>query len=96
MSINLLPFDETIRVYLLNKQGDNLSRLGKFDDAIGCYDKALEIEPDNVYILNNKAIALLNAGDLDGAYKASTIAYNYSPSSPIVLYWRGFILEVLG
>ena len=48
-------------VYLLNKQGDNLSRLGRFDDAISCYDKALKFEPDNEYILNNKAIALLNA-----------------------------------
>ena len=27
-------------VYLLNKQGDNLSRLGHFDQAIFCYDKA--------------------------------------------------------
>ena len=56
----------------------------------------MEIEPDNVYILNNKAIALLNSGNINEAYKASTIAYNFTPSSPIVLYWRGFILEILG
>ena len=78
-----------------NKQGDNLSRLGRFIDAIECYDKALKIEPDNIYILNNKAIALLNSGNINEAYKVSTIAYNYRPSSPIVLYWRGFILEML-
>ena len=54
-------------VYLLNKQGDNLSRLGHFDQAIFCYDKALKIEPHNEYILNNKAIALLNSGKLDDA-----------------------------
>ena len=60
---NLYPKD----VYLLNKQGDNLSRLGEFSKAIECYDNALKIEPDNEYILNNKAIALLNSGQIEEA-----------------------------
>ncbi len=75
-------------VYLLNKQGDNLSRLGHFDQAILCYDKALKIEPHNEYILNNKAIALLNSGKLDDALKVSDIALAINRTVQLFLYWR--------
>ena len=82
-------------VYLLNKKGDNLSRLDRFDESIECYNKALEIEGDNEYIWNNKAIAMLNSGNIEEALIASDGALEANPDNPVVLYWRGFILEIL-
>ena len=96
---------------MITKRADILFDSGKFDKSTMCYEAALrldphdvyllnkqgeEYEPANIYILNNKAIALLNSGNINEALKVSNIAYNYRPSSPIVLYWRGFILEMLG
>lgn len=81
--------------YILNKIGDNLSRLGKFDKALECYNKALAIEKDNEYIWNNKAIAMLNSGKYDDALIANDEAMKINSKNPSVLYWRGFILEIL-
>ena len=83
-----LCYDAALRidpsdVYLLNKQGDNLTRLNRFDEAIECYDKALAID------------AMLNSGNVEEALKASDSALKANPDSAVVLYWRGFILEIL-
>ena len=75
-------------VYLLNKKGDNLTRLGKFKEALNC-------DKNNEYIWNNKAIALLNSGNPQDALKASDEAIKINSSDTSILYWRGFILEVL-
>ncbi|MDR2966860.1 MAG: tetratricopeptide repeat protein [Methanobacteriaceae archaeon] len=82
-------------VYLLNKKGDNLTRLGMFEDALECYDKALAIENTNEYIWNNKAIAMLNSERYEEALIANNKAMSINPKNSVILYWRGFILELL-
>ncbi len=82
-------------VYLLNKKGDNLSRLGRFDEAIKCYDKAIKLDNNNEYIYNNKAIALLNSNQPQKALKCSDKAMEINDENEVVLYWRGFIMEML-
>ena len=45
---------------VLNNKGNALSKQGKYDETIECYDKALELRPDYANVLNNKGIALSN------------------------------------
>ena len=43
-----------------NNDGAKLSKLGKFEEAIECYDKAIEINPNFFLALGNKGLALFN------------------------------------
>ena len=38
---------------------------------------------------------MLNSGNIEEALEASDGALNANPNNPVVLYWRGFILEIL-
>ena len=38
---------------------------------------------------------MLNSGNVEEALKASDSALKANPDSAVVLYWRGFILEIL-
>ena len=49
--------DDSLFFEFLDK-GDKLSELGKYEDAIGCYDLALAINPNDCKIWNNRGIAL--------------------------------------
>ena len=46
----------------LYNKGNALFVLGKYDAAIEWYDRALEIEPENVDALDNKGVALFVLG----------------------------------
>ncbi|HSF50891.1 MAG TPA: tetratricopeptide repeat protein [Nitrososphaeraceae archaeon] len=52
---NNVTSDEAIE---LNEKGVALGSLGKYDEAIVLYDKALAIEPNNALALNDKNLAL--------------------------------------
>ena len=43
-----------------NNDGVKLSKLGKFEDAIECYDRAIEIDPNFFLAWGNKGLALFN------------------------------------
>ena len=47
-------------------RGIALNQIRKYSDAITCFDEALRLDPENV-ALNNKAIAMAELGDTDGA-----------------------------
>ena len=51
----------------LEARGLALSSLGKFQEAITWYDKALETSPTDTFILENKAVALSELGKYDEA-----------------------------
>jgi tetratricopeptide (TPR) repeat protein len=44
-------------------------RLDQNDEAVGCFDRALQIEPDNIMALTNKAVSLYNLGKIDESFK---------------------------
>ena len=41
-----------------NNKGNALVDLGKPEEAIKCFDKALELNPDNKTIIDNKKLAV--------------------------------------
>jgi tetratricopeptide (TPR) repeat protein len=43
---------------VLKLKGVALLNLGNYEEAIKCYDKAIEIEPNNAEAWNNKGIVL--------------------------------------
>jgi tetratricopeptide (TPR) repeat protein len=44
-------------------------RLDQEEEAIGCYDRALQIEPDNIIALTNKAVSLYNLGKIEESFR---------------------------
>ena len=62
-------------------KGIALRNLEKYDEAIACYDKAIELEPDNAAAYYNKGIALQKHGNLDEAIEAYDEALKLDPSN---------------
>jgi tetratricopeptide (TPR) repeat protein len=48
------------QITLLNNKGMSLYNLGRFNESIAYFDKALAIDPNNVTTLDNKGLALLS------------------------------------
>ncbi len=61
------------------KEGYNLYKLGKFEEAIKCYDEVLKIDPKDIDALNNKGIVLGKLGKLDEAIKCYDEASKINP-----------------
>ena len=49
-------------VYALTNEGFALRELGRYDEAINWFDKALEVDSKDVYALTNKGVALDKLG----------------------------------
>jgi tetratricopeptide (TPR) repeat protein len=54
---------------LLREEGDILAKLGRNDEAIGCYARALEIAPRDIFVLGATGIALNRLGYIEEALK---------------------------
>jgi len=50
-----------------NNKGNALARLGKFEDALRCYDRALDIDPGYRGAWVNKGFVLTKLGRFDEA-----------------------------
>ncbi len=50
-----------------NNKGNTLARLGHFDEALACYERALEIDPDYRGAWVNKGYVLTKLGRYDEA-----------------------------
>jgi serine/threonine protein kinase len=75
------------------KHGNGLLSLGKFEDALTSYDRALEIEPGNDDIWFNRRITL----NILGRHEDSINSYNLDlESDPDIWYSRGNMLCKLG
>ena len=61
------------------KEGYDLYKLGKFEEAIKCYDEVLKIDPKDIDALNNKGIVLGKLGKLDEAIKCYDEASKINP-----------------
>lgn len=73
-------------------QTGNLYKAGhQFQEAVGYYDKALQIDPGNVAIRAEMASCLYYNGDVDGAIRQLQQALRYDPKDASSLFNLGMI-----
>ncbi|AEF95692.1 tetratricopeptide repeat protein [Methanotorris igneus] len=77
-------------------KGWDLQDSGKYLEAIECYDKALEIEPDFVEAWNNKGLALYELGRYSEAIKCYDKALEIDPNFAVAWYNKGLALKAIG
>lgn len=77
--------------------GDTYSQCQQWDSCFAAYDKALEIDPQNSYVLNNYAWHLATqGGDLKRAERMSQRAVQANPQDYNYLDTYGWILHLQG
>ena len=74
---------DTRDINSLINEGIALYEQGQYEDAITYYDKALEIDPNDIDALNNKELALSNLGDIEKHDNASSISIAQTNSDNI-------------
>lgn len=60
-------------------RGDALAHVGRHEEAIKCFDKALEVNPKHEGVWNNKGLALVNLGRFEEAIKYFDKAIELNP-----------------
>ncbi len=70
------PFD----AYAWNNKGVALSALGRHEEAIRCFDKAIEIQPEYTTAWKNKGVALQALGRETEAKEVMSLARKLGPS----------------
>jgi tetratricopeptide (TPR) repeat protein len=82
---------------MLRKGGDNLFIQGKYEEAIKCYDKALELDDKHTDGLtwNNKGMAFNNLGKYEEAIKCYDKMLEINPEDKYALNGKGYVLNQL-
>jgi len=70
--------------------------MGKYGEAIECYDKALEIDPDEAGVWYNTGIILILLGRYEEAVECYDKALEINPELEIALKNKAEALEKLG
>ena len=77
--------------------GDLYMRVGQLDSCFNHYEKALTLDPENSYVLNNYAYTLAtNGGDLKKAEKMSQKTIEKEPGNATYLDTYAWILHLQG
>jgi len=79
-----------------HNKGIALRKLGKYDEAIKAYDRAIDLDPKYASAWNNKGIALDELGKYDEAIKAYDKAIDLDPKYTSAWYNKGIALDELG
>ena len=78
------------------EQGNVLFNLGRDEESLVCYDKALEIDPNNVNAWNNKGDALFDLGRYEESLVCYDKALEIDPNNVDVWGSKGDALGRLG
>ncbi len=76
--------------------GINLSKQGRYSEAVAAYDKVVFIRPNNAYAWNNRGVALDNLGQYLEAVSSYDTAVSVQPAYAEAWYNRGLALRKLG
>ena len=69
---------------------------GKFQDAIHCFDRVIETEPDHAGAWNGRGICLKELGRYEEAIQCFDKVISLTPNDEEVYYNKGEALEKLG
>ncbi len=94
IEINILAFE--LDTQELNDKGYDLSKLGKYEESITYFDKALKMDPKNVYALSNTAFVLDKLSRYEEALPYLDKALEVEPKNVFALTEEGYALESLG
>lgn len=70
---------------MITKRADILFDSGKFDKSTMCYDAALKLDPDDVYLLNKQGDNLSRLGKFDEAIECYDKALYWEPDNIYIL-----------
>lgn len=73
--------DSQISALSQNRRGNALLELGRFNEALNCYDKAISIEKDNPSFLLNKGVVLMELGQFQQAENLFTKVLAIDPNN---------------
>jgi tetratricopeptide (TPR) repeat protein len=85
-----------LEAWELNDKGASLANLGRFDEAITCYNKALEIDPLETMAWTNKGISLKTLGRDDEAILCYNKVLEFNPRDRAAWTSKGVSLHNLG
>ena len=95
--LDVAPADSSSNLRAWSTMGDIYHSLGDSKKAYKAYDKALKINPDYIYVLNNYAYYLSEEGkSLKKAYKMSKKTIEAEPDNATYLDTFGWILYLMG
>ena len=78
-----------------NNKGASLYALGRYEDAVACFDKALEIDPSSPVTWNNKGNPLHSAGRNEEALACYTRAIELNPKDSRLWSNKALVLRSL-
>ena len=84
-ALELNPNDLVVRV----RYAENLTRMGKFDEAVQVTAKTLTLDPVSPMSYSSRAMIFFRARRFDEAIRASQQALDFDPSSVQALWWQG-------
>jgi tetratricopeptide (TPR) repeat protein len=76
-------------------QGVALGNLGRLEEAITSYDKAVEIKPDYYDAWNSRGNALAHLGRFSDAIRSYDRALSIEPHNSITLWNKILVLELI-
>ena len=95
--LEVAPSDSSRTLRAWSTKGDIYYRQGDAKKAYKAYDKALKINPDYIYVLNNYAYYLSEEGkNLKKAYEMSKKTVEKEPENATYLDTFGWIVHLLG
>ena len=77
----------------LVKAGNLLRELHRHEEAIVCFEQAIDIEPDQAEAYAHMAISMAKLGHLDAAFGCCKIALEIDPT-PSVAHYHSALLEI--
>jgi len=89
-------FQQEIEAATWTNKGDALYELGRYGEALKCYDKAIEINPNNTTAWNNKGFVLDELVRYEEALKCYDKAIEINPNNTAAWTNKGAALYKLG
>jgi tetratricopeptide (TPR) repeat protein len=76
----------------LVKYGEDMANANRLDEALQCFEKAIEINPRNDFAWGDKALILDKLGNTDEALISFSRAIDINPSNAITWNNKGLVL----